>query len=123
MAVSYDTTREVRTTRVPRQQVEQFLSDMRLSIDANLFIPVNRKKNLVTLSQLGITWNDAKAHIRSMTYANYINGPESDYDPSEPDPLWVFKIKIDNDTIYVKIKICYASIGEVKALSFHFDYI
>lgn len=96
---------------------------MRVSIDTKPFVPINRPKNMQTLSQLGITWRDAKNHIRNMTYADYISGPEADYDPNEPDPVWIFKVRIDGDVIYVKIKICYACNGEVKALSFHFDYM
>ena len=118
--VSYDTM-EVSATQSPKHKVEQFLADMRLSMATKPFVPINRQKNKDTLAQLGITWKDAKEYIRNMVYQNYVSGPDPDYDPNEPDPVWKFKIRIGNDIIYVKIKICYASNGEVKALSFHFD--
>ncbi len=106
-----------------RSDVEEFLTQMRKAIDANLFIPVDRSKNLHTLAMFGITWEDAKDEIRSLTYSNYISGPEPDYDLSEPDPVWIFKKYVDSQLIYIKLKICCSMNDELKVISFHIDFM
>lgn len=105
------------------EDIEKVLSDMRNAIDKNKFIPVNRKKNLDTLAQLGILWGDAKREIYSLTCTDYFTGPEVDRDKPSSDNLWVFKKHVIGDVIYIKLKIEYQENGEVKVLSFHIDDI
>lgn len=103
--------------------IDKVLADMRIAIDKNKFIPVNRKKNLDTLAQLGILWSDAKREIYELTSTDYFTGPEVDRDKPLSDYLWVFKKHVFGDVIYIKFKVEYQENGEVKVLSFHIDDI
>ena len=72
-------------------EVEHILSDMRKAISDGKFLPVNRKKNLDTLTQLGLTWPDAKDEIYHLEFRHYHSGPETDRDDPLSDQLWIFK--------------------------------
>ena len=101
----------------------KFLSDMRLGIDKHSFIPVCRKKNITTLTTLGITWEDAKEEIYALTPQEYISGPDVDRDRPSSDMFWKFKKTILGKVIYIKLKVEYLSDGSVKVVSFHLDGI
>lgn len=81
--------------------VQKILSDMRYAIDNKKFYPINRRKNLDTLAHLGISWDAAD-------------------DPSS-DHFWVFKKKVDGNSIYIKFKVLYQKDGGVRVVSFHID--
>jgi hypothetical protein len=103
--------------------IEKVLSDMRTAIKCKKCIPINRKKNMDTLAQLGITWKDAFIEIYSLSQNDYFSGPSVDRDYPNSDLLWVFKKYIDGHNIYIKTKVEYQQNGEVKIISFHIDYI
>ena len=44
---------------------------MRYGLDNRVFIPICRKKNLDTLAQLGLTWDDAKDELYGLTVSDY----------------------------------------------------
>ena len=87
------------------------------------YIPINRKKNLDTLAQLGILWSDAITEIYKLTSADYNSGPEIDRDRPSSDNFWIFKKHIYGDAIYIKIKVEYQENGDVRIVSFHIDNI
>lgn len=47
--------------------IKRILSDMRTAIDRHKFVLAPRKKNMDTLARLGLTWQDAKDEIYSLT--------------------------------------------------------
>ena len=81
---------------------------MRDAIDANKFIHINRSKNIRTLAMLGLTWEDVKAEIYTLTELDYYCGPMLDYDAPTSDHFWEFKkiyvdkLSISNLKYYTK---------------------
>ncbi len=79
---------------------------------------VDRKKNLHSLSMLGLTKKNCKNEILSLSVSNYSSGPKPDRD--KPGKVWEFGKKIKEKEIYIKLKI--ADIGLIKiakCISFH----
>lgn len=102
--------------------VSEFLADVRRSIDANLFFPVNRGKNISTLTSLGISWSHAKAEIYALSDSDYLSGPDVDRDRPASDYFWMFKKTINGQLIYIKIKVLYQTNQSVQVVSFHIDW-
>lgn len=94
---------------------------MRSAIDDGKFQPISRKKNIQTLSRLGITWEDVKSEIYELTTNEYLQGPEVDRDYPATDLFWMFKKSVDGQVIYIKFKILYQIDGSVRVVSFHLD--
>lgn len=101
--------------------VSDYLDDVRKGIDSGKFIPVCRRKNMITLSRLGILWEDAKEEIYNLTPGDYFQGPEIDRDDPSSDYFWMFKKVVLGHLLYIKIKVLYQTDNSVKAVSFHID--
>lgn len=101
--------------------IQKLLSDMRYGLDNRVFIPICRKKNLDTLAQLGLTWDDAKDEIYGLTVSDYVSGPDIDRDYPSSDKFWKFKKVVSNCLIYIKLKVEYQINGDVRVVSFHID--
>lgn len=101
--------------------VQKILSDMRYAIDNKKFYPIDRQKNLKTLSYLGISWDVAKDEIYNLKEEDYKSGPSVDRDYPSSDYFWIFKKKIDGNVIYIKFKVLYQDDGGVRVVSFHID--
>lgn len=101
--------------------IQKALTDMRSAIDCNKFQPVNRRKNLATLAKLGLTWEDAKDAIYTLTEKEYRRGPMLDLDDPTSDHFWEFKKRVEGEVIYIKFKVLYQVDGRVKLVSFHID--
>ena len=99
------------------------LNDMRIAISNGKFIPVSRRKNMMTLASLGITWKDAKEEIYDLAVSDYIDGPIVDRDYPSTDRLWIFKKSVLGQIIYIKFKVLYQEDGSVKIISFHIDEV
>lgn len=106
-----------------REEVEAILKDLRIAFNNNKIIPIARDKNIKTLARLGITWDIAKEEISTLTYSNYIKGPEIDYDRPKEDSFWIFKKVVQGEIIYIKFKVLYKHNSEVTLVSFHFDEV
>ena len=79
------------------------------------------EKNRETRFQLGITVDDQVDLIRNLTLADYIAGPEADYDSSRSGDIWKFKKNAYGTTFYIKVKIEHST--EIRAISCHIDNI
>ena len=101
--------------------IQKILTDMRLGMDSNRFQPINRSKNIRTLTNLGLTWEDAKEEIYKLGVNEYVSGPDADRDRPGTDDFWKFKKVISGFTIYIKFKVEYMNDGKVKVVSFHLD--
>ena len=64
---------------------------------------VDTEKNRKTRFILGMSTNDQKALIKSLTVQDYYSGPLQDRDPSFPGELFIFKKAFDNQMLYIKI--------------------
>lgn len=103
--------------------IERLLQDMRLALDSGNIQLIPRRKNMDTLAVLGISWEDAKAEIYSLTVNEYFQGPEIDRDFQGSDPFWMFKKNINGQVIYIKFKVLYMEDGSVRLVSFHIDHM
>ena len=109
--------------RVCPSEVEDFLKKVRESIDKKCCTFIPRKKNIMSMTKLGLQPQDVLDEIYDLTYSNYIKGPEDDHDVNESDPFWMFKAYIIDNTIYIKIKIVMDDNNRLKIVSFHIDEI
>jgi hypothetical protein len=87
----------------------------------NSFRIVDTKKNRETRYRLGITVDDQKQLIHSLTVNDYNSGPEQDYDSSRSGEIWIFKKYAYGTIFYIKIKIDITH--EIRVLSCHIDNI
>lgn len=81
------------------------------------FTFVHRKKNLDSLSQLGVTIDDAKNEIFKLTIKNYISGPSKDKDRTLGN-VWIFGTSINGYEIYIKLSDNFKG-NMAKCISFH----
>lgn len=67
----------------------------------------NRKKNFETLIELGLKYSHVKEEILSLTPKEYSEGPLLDKDQTnyKDESFWIFGKKIQNNLIYIKLKI------------------
>lgn len=84
------------------------------------FVP--RKKNLNSLSMLGLTIEDVKDSIFELVEDDYYSGPEEDYDKDKIGKIWVFKKNIEGYKFYIKLKIVSEDNNDIlRCISFHKD--
>lgn len=79
---------------------------------------IPRRETMEALAELGLTRNNLKEEIMTLSVEDYCTGPEPDRD--RPGDIWIFGKQISGREIYVKLKI--APVGEeriAKCLSFH----
>jgi len=101
---------------VEKEEVIKFLKEFK-KYSQDKFTFIQRKKNLLTLSYLGITIGEAKNIIYSLTYENYSAGPTKDMD-NPGSKIWVFGAIIENMEVYIKLSADFNS-GYAKCISFH----
>lgn len=78
-------------------------------------------KNVITLSELGLTYKNVKAYVHDLTCEDYDDGPTIDYTHPQEDLYWVFKITIQKEKIYIRLKVREKDDGKVYVASFHYD--
>lgn len=103
---------------IAKEEVEQFLRQMKEKIAVFDVAFRYRDKNLAALAELDRTPAKRIAYLLQLTADNYFTGPNKDtYDTSLPD-YYEFGIEIKKKIVYIKI-----SLGKenkpVDCLSFH----
>lgn len=79
---------------------------------------VDRKENLNSLLQLGLTKKNCEQEILSLSVSDFCAGPKPDKDRS--GVIWEFGKKISGHDVYIKLKIAEAgSVRMAKCISFH----
>jgi len=101
---------------IEKEVVIKFLREFK-KYSQDKFTFIRRKKNLLTLSYLGITIEEAKNIIYNLTYENYSGGPIKDKD-NPSSQVWVFGVIIEHREIYIKLSDDFNS-GYAKCISFH----
>lgn len=109
-------------TKSQKEEIDLFLEQCRKVLDSS-FILHRTPKNKETITSLGITNNDVKNEIASLTIENYSEGPLPSRSYSEE--IWIFGKIIDCHEIYIKIQLSkYNDPGEIidtlYCISFHF---
>lgn len=108
--------------RSDRNDVEKFLSEVREAIrQQNSSFEGQRHKNKQTLIKLGLLVSDVYEYVSELTYRDYVKGPEIDRDFPTSDNFWMFKKNINNESIYIKLKLRKQTNGCAAIVSFHID--
>ncbi len=97
-------------------EVIAFLKDFKKIAQCN-FTFITRKKNLDSISQLGVKIKQAKSMIMGLTYENYHKGPEQDRDIKSSN-VWEFGAEVDNQEVYIKLSADFGH-NVAKCISFH----
>ena len=97
-------------------EIVAFLRNFKRLAQSN-FIFIQRKKNLDSISQLGIKISQVKSIIMQLTYENYHKGPERDKDRKKGN-IWEFGVIIDHEEVYVKLSDDFSH-NIAKCISFH----
>ena len=101
--------------------LQKVLADMRSAINSGKCQFIPRDKNMRTLTGLGLSVQDMKDEIYSLTPSQYHAGPKVDRNDPSSDFWWEFKTRIDGQVIYIKFKILYQTDDSMLLMSFHFD--
>ena len=100
-------------------QVAIFLKEFKkLATEGGGLYIVNRKKNRDALINLGLTNNNRKEVLLSLSVKDFCAGPKQDKD--RDGVIWEFGKTIDAHGIYIKLKV--AEVGDeklAKCISFH----
>ena len=102
-----------------KADIEQFLREFKRIWDNKVIDRLN-KKNVDTLTILGITSNHRANEIRKLKIEDYYKGPSPDRDPKRPGDIWEFGKRVKKKEIYIKIKLYKNKKGKVKAKCFSF---
>lgn len=98
--------------------VAVFLKEFKHLISAKKFYVVGRLENQHFLADLGLTKEDRKDLILSLTIEDYCSGPEPDKD--QAGEIWVFGKEVAGQEIYIKLKIPDTGSQKIaKCISFH----
>lgn len=90
---------------IEREIIEAFLTEIKRLISEGKWSFINRRKNIIGLSLLGMTVHEARLEVLGLSYRQYDRGPLPDRDRG--GEMWEF-IKINGDLpIYIKLKIDY----------------
>ncbi len=101
-----------------QEQIEEFLSQLKIKIPIFGVVFRPRDKNLDTLALLDITPNDRLNYLKNLTIRNYYTGPNHDtFDVSKPD-YYEFGITIKTYEVYIKLSIGLPN-KSVDCMSFH----
>jgi len=109
------------SNKAVRAEIRTFLKKFKKSAKDNGIYFVNRKKNMDTLIELGITIDEAIERIMTISTGDYSSGPLKDHQ-SDKGEIWIFSKKVNELNIYVKLRFCETSEWGKQAaavLSFH----
>lgn len=102
-----------------KEVVRRFLREFKQIATAGRGVDiVDRRKNMQSLAQLGLTKRNGIAVILGLSVEDYCDGPKPD--KGRQGEIWEFGRVMEGKEVYIKLKIAQA--GEVrlaKCLSFH----
>jgi hypothetical protein len=103
-----------------KEEIENFLHEFRRCWDGNI-VPRRDMRNEKTLTELGLTIRQRAEEIRQLKYKDYFKGPSVDHE-SEDEKWWEFGKMVNNQEVYIKIKVYTSDSGarKGKCMSFHF---
>lgn len=107
--------------KATRPEIEGFLDEFRARSRPEVNIEP-RPEYFNFLTSKNLSQKDAYAVILDeLDHTHYVSGPEDDYNKrTYPGPIWKFKIKKFETTVYIKLKLFEGKqMPEAKCLSFH----
>jgi hypothetical protein len=104
----------------PDQAIREALLKIKEAIANKRFVVLPTKKNREFLAKNGMHPRERVSVIGHLQVANYDSGPERDYGSTSADlNIWIFKKRVLQHEIYIKIKLIEGEDIFVKCLSFH----
>lgn len=100
-----------------KEIVNRFLGNFKKQLSKRALLFLKRDKNMRSLTEMGFTILDVQTELIRLEYIDYISGPKPDIDPKWKGDIWEFGKTINNENIYIKIKL--ASDSRPVCLSFH----
>ena len=101
-----------------KEEVDQFLKDLKDKIRYIEIVFRPRDKNLQALADLDISANRRLEYLMNLKAEDYYSGPNKDnYDPTKPD-YFEFGILIKGEEVYIKISLGSPN-RAVDCMSFH----
>lgn len=88
---------------IEREIIEAFLKDIKHLIREGKWNFINRRKNIIGLSILGMNVDEAKLEVLGLSYRHYDRGPLPDQDRG--GEIWEFIKWKGALPIYIKLKI------------------
>ena len=100
-------------------QVQIFLKEFKKIVAQGRGLDiVDRKENLDSLIQLGLTKKNCKNEILNLSVSDYYDGPKPDKD--RQGKVWEFGKTIGGHEVYIKLKIAETESEKIaKCISFH----
>jgi hypothetical protein len=86
-------------------EIPDAILQLKKAIDNHRFEVRGREKNNRYLAKTGMTPRERLSIIRGLQIANYVAGPEQDYNSSDDPDIWTFKRGFQGHEIYIKIKL------------------
>jgi hypothetical protein len=103
---------------VLRTRVKGFLKEIKFLVSLEKLDIIPRRKNLDSLSRLGLTVRDVPKEILSLQVSDYHKGPE--LDEGREGNVWFFGKEIRKVEVYIKLKTYKVGIESfAKCISFH----
>lgn len=103
-----------------KRLIQQYLIKVKEIVIKNGIEFIERDKNLNFMTNLGLTINDVKECILSLTPSNYLSGPSKDHDSRRREDVFEYLITYKDKELYLKIKIVQLDNKEiVRCISFH----
>jgi hypothetical protein len=87
-----------------REDVANFLIDFKSAMSLGFYQMLGREKNLQGIIDLGLTGNQAKEVIASLSPDNYAGGPKPD-DNDENRHVWEFGQDVGGTEAYIKLQL------------------
>lgn len=102
-------------------EVDEFLRDVRATLEYGSFYFADRDKNLDAMSKMGMVEWDVRAVLEGLNSCHYCEGPLPDLDRA--GDVWIFGRRYEGWDLYVKLKLepkpGKQTVLLVKVLSFH----
>jgi hypothetical protein len=96
-----------------------FLDLVKSAIVSRGFIFINRKKNLMFITRVGLSIQEVERIICSLSVSNYCSGPDADSSGGRKRDVWVFGVALDTAEVYVKLSLAGEESNSVICISFH----
>ncbi len=102
-----------------REQVVCFIKRFGDAIaEGYKFALTDRQKNRDTLTKLGMNYKDVRLQLMLLSIEHYVLGPEEDNREGHSGSVWIFRLPIKMNNLYVKVKLL-ADSRRIICLSFH----
>ena len=99
-------------------EVLEFLAEFKYLLSHGKFYLIrDRKNNIETLLELGITENQRNDYLFNLTKEDYSEGPTKDR--KRGGDIWIFGKIIDSKEIYIKLAINIYNGKQAVCISFH----